>query len=697
MGRNRPERGRRIERFKASPLGRSVRKQKTVRQEDRAGQPIRRSVRTLGCVVLLMLITLLAYGNTVGEPFVFDDEAGIVDNRMIRQVYPIGRFLDSSQPLTDFTFALNYAYGGLATPGYHSVNLAIHLLAGLILFGLIRRTMCLSRISEHWRVRADAVALIASAAWLVHPLQTESVTYLVQRSESLMGMLYLLALYAAARASNSSRRAAWFVLAVVACAAAMASKSVAVTAPVVIVLYDRTFLFDSWRTAIKSRWPLYAGLLGSYLVPLSLGVFHGLFFESSETATVGFGFKGISPMEYLQTQPGVILHYLKLLVWPVGQCLDYAWPIARTAGEMVIPSIVVGGLFLIAMVGAIRGRIWGLLGFAVLLILSPTSSFVPLKDPAFEHRMYVPLAPAIVLIVLCTFAILDRFLDARQREAAPGKRIGAVVAAVVIALLAAVTRARNSLYEDPARLWADVAAKAPHNPRAHNALGFISLQRGDTDASISAFREAIRMDSEYAPAFVNLGKAYFQKRDMEAAVREFRVAEHINPHAIKSDSSLLYATALRDTGRTDDAIEQFKLAISKNPKQDQAYYLLAELLWKQGRRDSAIGVYQQAISVNPDLAEARVNLGLVLGEQGRKDEAIATLEGAVRSIRADTNLGTIVRAHYNLAFFLVQEGRKSQAATHLKRVLALKPDHPYAAKLLAEVEGPGQGEGVLKE
>ena len=319
-------------------------------------------VRTLVSFVFLSLITLLAFSNSLGVKFVFDDEAGIVDNPMIRQVFPIGRFLNSSQPLTDFSLALNYAYGGLEAAGYHGVNLVIHVAAGLVLFGLIRRTFRLPGTPKSWRGRADAVALIASALWLVHPLQTESVTYLVQRSESMMGLFYLLALYGANRASDSPRRGAWYAFAVVACAAAMASKSVAVTAPVVIALYDRTFLFASWRATIKARWPLYTGLLATYLVPLALGVFHGLFFESPETATVGFGFKGITPIEYLQTQPGVILHYFGLIIWPIGQCLDYAWPVALSVSEIVISAGVIGVLLLIALVEVCRDRVGGLLG-----------------------------------------------------------------------------------------------------------------------------------------------------------------------------------------------------------------------------------------------------------------------------------------------------------------------------------------------
>jgi len=641
--------------------------------------------RTVASALAILALTLLAYFNSFDGKFVFDDEAGIVDNELIRRVLPIERFFQSTQPLTDLTFALNYASDGLTPGGFHGVNLAIHCLAALVLFGLVRRTIVLPGACEVRRDSADELAFVVAILWSVHPLQTESVTYLVQRSESLMGLFYLLTLYAALRAAMSGTRWAWNLTAILACAAAIASKSVAVTAPFVVLLYDRAFLFDGWKTLFRNRWKLYAGMAATYLVPLGLGVFHGLLFESSETATVGFGFKGITPMEYLKTQPGVVLQYLSLIVWPIGQCLDYAWPVAKSSSEILFPSIIVGLLVALGVVCFIRRRAAGFLICSMFLILLPTSSIVPLKDPAFEHRMYLPLAPALVALVILIHSV--RFSSQKGMSPAKTRRQSwrPYAAAIVAFVLILLTRERNALYGDPKRLWADVAAKAPHNPRAHNAIGFIELGNGAHDVAIELFRQAIRHDSDYAPAYVNLGKAYYRKRDMEAAVREFRIALHVNPSSLNAEAHLLFGNALAETDRSEEAIEQLKLAISKNPRLEQAYFALADRLWKLGRRESAVGVFQQALASEPGLVEARVNMGLVLSELGRTDEAVSTLESALRYSKPATNPETVIRAHYNLGLVLVQAGRQQEAAPHLRRVISLNPTHHSAARLLQQI------------
>lgn len=645
-----------------------------------------RALRTVGFVSGLVLITLLAYSNSFDGKFVFDDQAGIIDNELIRRIAPIERFFNSSQPLTDISFALNFASGGLSPYGFHVVNLCIHVVAGLFLFGIVRRIARLPQFAEWWSKRSDSLAFSVSCLWLVHPLQTESVTYIVQRSEAMMGCFYLLAVYAALRAWGAARPLYWSVASVLAIAASMASKSVAVTAPVVILLFDRAFLFDCFREAFKARWKLYLGLLATYSVPLALGVFHGLIFESPETATVGFGFKGISPMEYLQTQPGVLLHYLGLVVWPVGQCLDYGWPIARSAQEIVIPAIIVGAICLAGIVGTIRRLPSGFLLISPLLILLPTSSFVPLKDLAFEHRMYLPLAPILAAIVSFLMIMLDRLGQSSGAIRSKGPVVLALLLSLGLISLAFVTRVRNSLYEDPGRMWADVVAKAPNNPRPHNALGFVDLTEGRFDDAIERFKEATRRDADYAPAYANLGKAYYKKRDMESAVREFRIAEHLSPAAVSAESHLMFGNALVETSRTADAIEEFKIAISKDPRLDTAYYNLADVLWKQGRRESAAAVYQQALAVSPGMVEARINLGLVLSELDRHDEAIVSLEGAVRAIGQGTRPETVIRSYYNLGFELFRVGRKQEAAVYLRRVLKLNPSHESANKLLKALE-----------
>jgi hypothetical protein len=231
--------------------------------------------------VVICAIVIIAYLPSFRGEFVFDDYAGIVENRLIQQVFPLRRFFESSQPLVDLSFALNHAAGGFDATGYHVVNLIIHLVAALTLYGIARRIG-----------KSGLLALGIAAIWAVHPLQTESVTYIVQRSECLMGLFYLLTLYFAVRGTSEARSLGWYAACILACAAGMASKAVMVTAPVAVLLYDRCFVAGSFLEALRRRWGLYSGLAATWLVLLELGVFHGVMdTKQAEPPTVGFGYK----------------------------------------------------------------------------------------------------------------------------------------------------------------------------------------------------------------------------------------------------------------------------------------------------------------------------------------------------------------------------------------------------------------------
>src|ERR1041384_2902359 len=186
--------------------------------------------------------------------------------------------------------------------------------------------------------------------WLVHPLQTQCVTYVIQRGESLMALFYLLTLYCA------TRRGKWQVAAAGCCALGVASKPVAATAPLVVLLYDRAFLSKSFGRALRNRPGLYAGLAATWLL-LPVLLANG---AKEWKPDAGFGFGGVTAMQYAASQPGVILHYLKLACWPRPLCLDYGWPVARTVMD-IVPALIVVGALVAGMVWAWRQ--WPWLGF----------------------------------------------------------------------------------------------------------------------------------------------------------------------------------------------------------------------------------------------------------------------------------------------------------------------------------------------
>ena len=212
--------------------------------------------------VLVIAAGLFAYHDSFTGAFVFDDVPSIPENATIRHLWPIWQCLSpphgdrvtvEGRPLINLSLALNYALGGYNVWGYHALNLTVHILAGLTLLGIVRRTLLQPALRERFGTAANELALVVALLWTLHPLQTESVTYIIQRAESIVGLFYLLTVYCFIRAVDSPQCRLWYSLSVAACALGMASKEVMVSAPVMVLLYDRAFLSGSLRPRTASR------------------------------------------------------------------------------------------------------------------------------------------------------------------------------------------------------------------------------------------------------------------------------------------------------------------------------------------------------------------------------------------------------------------------------------------------------------
>ncbi|HEY5311709.1 MAG TPA: glycosyltransferase family 39 protein, partial [Pirellulales bacterium] len=352
------------------------------------------------CAAALVALGLVAYSNSFDGPFIFDDEYAVPDNPRLASSSP-WQWLTAppesaaaGRPVVTWSIALNYAVDGFDVRGYHALNLALHLASGLLVYGIARRSLNGPALASRFGVLAQRLAWVIAAIWLVHPLDTEAVNYIIQRTELLMGVFYLLTLYAAIRAWDDAHAPRWAWLSVGACVLGMGSKEVMASAPLMVVLYDRAFWVSSWREAFRRRWKLYLALAGSWLV---LGSLMALM---PRAGSVGFGL-GMSSWQYAQTQCWAIAHYLRLSFWPVGLCLDY--------GEQPVTDLahwLPGGILLLGLASATlwawrRHPTWGFLGAWFFLILAPSSSFVPIvTEVAAERRMYLPLAAVVSATVV---------------------------------------------------------------------------------------------------------------------------------------------------------------------------------------------------------------------------------------------------------------------------------------------------------
>ncbi|HEY6329206.1 MAG TPA: glycosyltransferase family 39 protein, partial [Blastocatellia bacterium] len=268
---------------------------------------------------------LLSYWFSFKGAFIYDEYPWIIDNLAIRHLWPPWKPMlagdNASRPLIGLLDAIDYQISGFEPWSYHLVNLLIHICAGLALYGIVRRTLLSRRLNARFGKDSFALGLIVALIWLVHPLQTQSVTYVMQRCESAMGMFYLVCLYSSIRSFESKRKRLWYACAIAASVGGMLSKQVMVTAPVMVLLYDWVFATQSLKTSLKKRWALYAGLAATWAV-LAVTVI-----ISPVNMTAGFAVKSISSLDYFKTQLGVILYYLRLSLWPNRLCLDYlGWP-----------------------------------------------------------------------------------------------------------------------------------------------------------------------------------------------------------------------------------------------------------------------------------------------------------------------------------------------------------------------------------
>jgi tetratricopeptide (TPR) repeat protein len=622
---------------------------------------------------------LLAYHNSFAGAFVFDDEAQIEHNEDLRRPWPLGGGGLPQRPLLVLSLAANRALGGLEPWGYHAVNLAVHLLAGLTLYGLARRCLLLPALRPRYGAPAPWLALAAALLWLAHPLQTQAVTYVVQRGEAMAGLLCLLTLYAVLRGAQAGRgKRWWYAAAVLCCSLGMLSKEVMVAAPLLTLLFDRCLLAGSWREAFRRRWALHLALASSWLLLLpSLALAFNPGGDGGEVAahfldepgaiaglaegqvSAGFGMSHLGPWEYARSQPGVILHYLRLAAWPDALCLDYGWPVARGVGAVLLPALVVGGLLLATLWALWRRPGLGFLAAAFFLALAPTSSVLPIADLCVEHRMYLPLAPLALLAVLTGEAVC-RLLPART---AAWVGAGLLVAAVLA--LGWRTVLRNDDYRDPVALWAATAVQRPTNPRAYFNLGNILAERGSPRDAERQYRKALEIKPRYAKALCGLGVCLATRGDATGAERHFRAAVAADPNLVEARNNLAAALARRK--KYPEAEEHLLAALRLRPGDAEAHYNLGLCLLGQKKGEEALRQFRLALRSRPDHPEARYLLGSNLARQGDRAEGVRHLKEAVR-LRPG-----FAEAHYNLAAALVGEGNLRDAVRHFGRAVDIRP------------------------
>ena len=651
--------------------------------------------------LLISVVGVLIYSNTLGSSFHFDDESSITANTAIKNLADL-RAIWSFSParfITYLSFAVNYHFGGLNVLGYHIISILIHIAAALTVWQLALRLFRTPAFEQGGILRkAPLLALGAGLIFVAHPIQTQAVTYIAQRAASLATLFYALSLtfFISARiAQIQDRNRLHFIVPYVLSGAtgllALFSKETAFTLPFAMILVEFFFL----QTERKVNWKFAGGALVLFSLALIALVRFNLISLVDTT--------DVSRQEYLFTQFRVVLSYVQLLIVPVGQSVDHF--VAASSGlfeaKTFLSLVVLVLLVLLALWLFPRNRMLSFGIFWFFLTLLPESSIIPIKDYMFEHRLYLPM----IGVALSIVSLVDLVIGGRTADRF-------VIALVCyIALLGWLAFERNSVWKDDITLWTDVIDKTPMNPRAyhnrgrafadrdrvnealsdyniaialapdlgppHNNRATLYIRKGMVNEAISDCTEALRigdvMDYQTARTYFNRGTAYLMKNRLDSAAVDFGQAVVYDPSYSMAYFNLGLLAELR--GDTQKAIVNYSRCVALNPQNASALNSLGVIYKRRSQPDSALTHFSRAIAVNPAYPQSYLNRGLMLNEKGEYDRAVADF---LAFLKLSPNS---FDGHYNLGLAYDRKGDFQNAVNELS--LALKFNPSYAPALLA--------------
>jgi protein O-mannosyl-transferase len=615
-------------------------------------------------VLSLAIILLAVYGNSFDCSWHFDDEHNITDNPNIQLTdlswEQIGRALKSDRnsphslyrPVACLSFALNHYFGRLDVFGYHLVNIVIHFLSSVFLFLFILNTLQLPSLKGRYSSNAYAIALLATILWAINPIQTQAVTYIVQRMASLAAMFYIVSMYFYLKArtvEGTQPKIAFFVSSGLSFLLALGSKENAVMLPMSLFLYEAIVLQEDTRAFFRKNLKWFALTL-SFIALIGLLYFfskHGNIFSFLK----GYENRPFTLAERLLTQPRIFVFYITLLLYPMPHRLSIAhsFELSTSLFEPVTTFFAILLIFgLIASALAIAKK-RPLFAYCILFFIVNhliESTIFPL-ELIFEHRNYLPSMLFFVPVAAGLCYLLEHF--------AHRKRMKYVLSAFIVFLLIGLghsTFMRNFTWKNEESLWIDASEKAPNEFRAYHNLGKFYQDNGFK-------REAI---DEYKKAF----QAPVRHRRNEIILTHFNLGK-------------LYA----DLGHLEEGKRHYQEAINMNPKFTHALTNLAAIFDRQGETDSANALLSKVLEMNPADGLANLNVGLHHLRRGEPDTAIQHLMQAKISgaPQGDTLL------YIGIAY--KQKGQLGKASSFLTNVIQMGHRIPDARLHLAEVYSRG--------
>ncbi len=621
---------------------------------------------------LIVLFGLVSYSNTYQSSFHFDDYTYIVDKPQIRDLSDIKSIYRAlghpSRFISFLSFAVNYHLHGTDVFGYHVVNIIIHLMNGLLVYALIQllfRTDYLSR-SPSAAVKLP-LAFTAALVFTVHPLQTEAVTYIVQRFTSLATFFYLSSIccYLVAKSRPESVRIIGYGFFVLLMLCGMFTKQICFTIPIMIMMIELFFYAGGIREIIRRQWKLIGMLLISLCIIPSFFGFNvddivGRTFDSrSHSGDV------LNTRTYFMTQWRVVMTYLRLTIWPVHQTLDYDYPISTSWSDWRVwgAMLFFAGLVWVAVRQWHTRRLFAFgLGWFVISI-SVTSSIIPIPHVIFEHRMYLPIT-GVLLMILSWVPI--RFWRGRA---------WLIVVLSVGIILSIATHRRNEVWKTGLSLWEDIARKAPGKVRVHNNLGMAYYEIGEYDRSIGYFDQAIQLNPHAARVYNNRGMAYLRLGDpsralvdFNAAIQRYYTSRQFQEQAMKPIWAEMFnnrADLLVAQSRFEAAVKDYETAQSIDPLSARAVYGIGYIHELNRRFDQAAAAYRKALDIDPRFERAWIGLGFMYRDAGRSAEAVEFFNQAI-AVNPDNG-----EAYFYRGIARFERRQLDQAREDMRRSMAL--------------------------
>jgi tetratricopeptide (TPR) repeat protein len=661
-------------------------------------------------LLLFCILTFWLYANTFESPFIFDDTKQIRENPHIRltqlslkDLTAAGFKSSRARPIAFISFALNYYFHQYDPLGYHLVNISIHILAGFILFLFLKTTLTLPSINFRCQY-PEVIAFLAALIWLVHPVQTQSVTYIVQRMNSLASTLFIFSfwLYLKGRlVAAGHRRWLWLAGSVLTWLVSLGCKQITVTLPFLVYLYEWYFFQNLSKDWFK-RSLKYILLIFLLFAVVAL-IYLGLNPIEKITSLRDFANNEFTFNERVLTQFRVVIYYISLLLYPNPSRLnlDYDFPLSHSLINPVttlLSLIVILGLLGLAVLLAKKERLISLCIIWFFGNLVIESSIIPLAI-IFEHRLYLPS----MLSFLIPIVIAYRYVKLGWLRIS--------LFCVVLALFSFWTYDRNRVWESEYTLWSDSVKKSPNKARphrglgealaeldkideaihhyrvalqirpdfaeAHNNLGIVLEKKGQSEVAIEHYAQALKLKPDYVKAHVNLGVAFAREGKVDEAITSYRNALSLNPNFAEAHTNL--GAALAELGNVKEAILHYTTALRLNPDVEQTHNNLGVAFMQNGKIDSAIDHFQKALQINPEFSEGKQNLIKALAINRELQHEIARV---LRESEQDPENPTL---RYQLGILFFNAGEWDKAIFHLKRAISLQPGFARAQNDLANI------------